>query len=490
MHSELHERLEYLVNYSSQLIFVSGDSIAEQQKTLEAFVFQQHDDTEIAYLTAESNMDISDYRRQLCRQLLGQVVGSFVRPLNELLSSLNHFDGPVLIAITQAQHMPDKLLQELWDLVLQSRFAGNKQHLNVLLFANSQWAENAKQWLPAKNTETPLLISSQSISLEQPVSELDKMMSERRAAFQAHLDQRRLPVEQAKPNVLTSPWFYSAIAIVFLAIFGGLVSWQYGDTLRSLFSPIASPSSSDMSSVAPGSAYDKVALSDGDASRAAVIDGNSMSDVGEEAVQAESASTDNSSASALVTNWQEAVETLPASPTATENALANEPANSDTQQGLNNEAEDAGSTNIIAPPVSANLAPSRNDSPISEETTRSPPAAANNAPPVASSTTSETLNGVANWLNPSDFAIQMMGMRDINAINQFIAQYQLEQVTRIYKTRRYGGDWYVMVYHRAFSSISEARRAAQELPNYPSKADAFVKGGAQILSEIALAADQ
>lgn len=33
MQSELHERLEYLVNYSSQLIFVSGESIAQQQKT-------------------------------------------------------------------------------------------------------------------------------------------------------------------------------------------------------------------------------------------------------------------------------------------------------------------------------------------------------------------------------------------------------------------------------------------------------------------------
>jgi len=39
--SELHERLEYLVNYSSQLIFVSGVSVAQQKKTLESFVFQQ-----------------------------------------------------------------------------------------------------------------------------------------------------------------------------------------------------------------------------------------------------------------------------------------------------------------------------------------------------------------------------------------------------------------------------------------------------------------
>ena len=162
MASELHSRLEYLVNYSSQLIFVSGDSIAEQQRTLESFVFQQSDNTELAFITAESDMQVTDYRGTLCKQLLGQVVGSYIRPLNELLAGLNHHDGPVLITITQAQHLPNSFLQELWDLVLQSRFANNKQHLNVLLFGESDWAEQAKEWLPAKNTNTPLLISSQS----------------------------------------------------------------------------------------------------------------------------------------------------------------------------------------------------------------------------------------------------------------------------------------------------------------------------------------
>ena len=152
MQSELHERLEYLVNYSSQLIFVSGDSAAQQKKTLESFVFQQHDETEIAYVTADPTMELSDYRRQLCRQLLGTLVGSYIRPLNELLAGLNEHVGPILITITQAEHVPDELLQELWDLVLQSRFAGNKQHLNVLLFGESTWAERARKWLPAKNT--------------------------------------------------------------------------------------------------------------------------------------------------------------------------------------------------------------------------------------------------------------------------------------------------------------------------------------------------
>lgn len=484
MHSDLHERLEYLVNYSSQLIFVSGDSIAEQQKTLEAFVFQQHDDTEIAYLTAEENMEISDYRRQLCRQLLGQVVGSFVRPLNELLSALNNFEGPVLIAITQAQHMPDKLLQELWDLVLQSRFAGNKQHLNVLLFANTQWAENAKQWLPAKNTETPLLISSQSISLEQPVSELDKMMAQRRAAFQAHLDQRRLPAQPSSRNLFRSPWFYTAITLLFLALFGGLVTWQYGNALSSLFSPIAPRTAPETTQVAPGSAYDQITDS-----QPALIEQESP---------ATEKATSNSS---LVTNWQEAVDTLPdTSQTIAE--VTPSPTNASinlegptAQNGDRENTSDAGEINNAAKPVSEQS--SSVPSPVTarvEETTTTPDTTAleprSNDDNAISPKAGTQPQHVEQWLKASEFAIQMMGMADINAIHQFIAEHQLEEVADIYKTRRYGGNWYVMVYHQAYPTLQDAREAVQRLPNYPTKGDAFVKSGAQVLREIALADEQ
>ena len=333
MQSELHERLEYLVNYSSQLIFVSGESIAQQQKTLEAFVFQQHDDTEIAYLTAQENMEPSDYRRQLCRQLLGQVVGSFVRPLNELLSDLNSHEGPILIAITQAHNLPDVLLQELWDLVLQSRFAGNKQHLNVLLFANNDWAERAKQWLPAKNTETPLIICSQSVMSEQQSfeSELDKMIASRREAFQAHLENRQRENTQTFTNPLKSKWFYIAVICVFLITFSGLIYWQYGDKLASIFAPI-NPSSSEAgkTQVEPGSAYNKL-IGDGEPeesdatakqdspSQQYAETGNveivaDLSEVPSNAgqpVAGEALLSDSSDGDPLITNWENAVSSLP-----------------------------------------------------------------------------------------------------------------------------------------------------------------------------------
>ncbi|MEC7468757.1 MAG: hypothetical protein VYC51_02800 [Pseudomonadota bacterium] len=55
MSSELHDRLEYLVNYSSQLIFVSGDSIAEQQRTLESCVFEQTHHNPLAIINPASH---------------------------------------------------------------------------------------------------------------------------------------------------------------------------------------------------------------------------------------------------------------------------------------------------------------------------------------------------------------------------------------------------------------------------------------------------
>ena len=454
MQSELHERLEYLVNYSSQLIFISGDSIAEQQKTLEAFVFQQHDDTEIAYLTADADMDISDYRRQLCRQLLGQVVGSFVRPLNELLSSLNDFDGPILIAITQAQHIPDKLLQELWDLVLQSRFAGNKQHLNVLLFAQTQWAEKAKQWLPAKNTQTPLLISSQSISLEKPASELDQMMAERRAAFQAHLDKRKIPLAAATKNPLSSPWLYIALGIVFLLTFGGLVAWQYDGAISSLFEPIETTSSPKAPMAAPGSAYDKLAP----------LANDELDEVNPQA----SETTDGSPsqpASPLITDWQQALGNLNAqTKSSTTEIKGDEQVTSDTQENPASAASAPKTPKVTSFEEPSDIVAGDNDN---------------------SATHSAQYPSIAQWLKPEHYVVQMMGMADKAAIENFIDAHQLTDITHVYTTQRYGGNWYVMIFNRPLNSLAEARESMRNLPDYPTKSDAFIKGGAQVLEEVA-----
>lgn len=486
MQSELHERLEYLVNYSSQLIFVSGESIAQQQKTLEAFVFQQHDDTEIAYLTAQDNMEPSDYRRQLCRQLLGQVVGSFVRPLNELLSDLNSHEGPILIAITQAHNLPDALLQELWDLVLQSRFAGNKQHLNVLLFANNEWAERAKQWLPAKNTETPLIISSQSVISEQPnfESDLDKMIASRREAFQAHLENRQRENTKTFTNPLKTKWFYLGVVLVFLVTFSGLIYWQYGEKLSSIFSPISQQTLEPKETqVQPGSAYNKL-IADGIAGEsfsgddeksgettAAEIQNNVSVQTGNVEIVSTPTATpelpnqstldmpaENEIAAndSLITDWESAVSTLP------------DAGSSSKTEGDN--------SNITARARSSNS--SFVDTSSGEKTEQSADTA------LSRENRNQTSLQPNQWISANDYAIQMLAMKSESVLNAFLRENNLVGQTRIYKTERYGGDWFVVVFREVFSSLSQAQQVRAALPEYPGKQNAFIKRGNQVLSEI------
>ena len=488
MQSELHERLEYLVNYSSQLIFVSGESIAQQQKTLEAFVFQQHDDTEIAYLTAQENMEPSDYRRQLCRQLLGQVVGSFVRPLNELLSDLNSHEGPILIAITQAHNLPDALLQELWDLVLQSRFAGNKQHLNVLLFANNEWAERAKQWLPAKNTETPLIISSQSVISEQPSfeSELDKMIASRREAFQAHLENRQRENTQTFINPLKSKWFYIAVICVFLATFSGLIYWQYGDKLASIFAPISQPSPEpERTQVEPGSAYNKL-IGNGETDESETTASNSATQATNQIGNVELVSAHNddnadvggslidesSDNGPLITNWENAVsslpEVMPSSEQADSNQFENAPIGDNTTDTNGSEVVSNGALSDQQP---AQGAKSNSDG-VND----------NVAPTTVASESSQE-----GWIGEDDYAIQLLAMKSESVLSEFLRENNLTEQTRIYKTTRYGGDWFVVVNKQIYTSLSQAQQARTDLPEYPGKQNAFIKRGNQILSEMSKA---
>ncbi|WP_334031356.1 SPOR domain-containing protein [Alteromonas sp. P256] len=487
MQNELHERLEYLVNYSSQLIFVSGDSIAQQQKTLEAFVFQQHDDTEIAYLTAQETMDVSDYRRQLCRQLLGQVVGSFVRPLNELLVDLNNHEGPILVAITQSHHLPDSFLQELWDLVLQSRFAGNKQHLNVLLFADSQWAERAKQWLPAKNTETPLIISSQSVIDEQPnfASDLDKMIATRREAFQAHLENRQQQSALTFSNPLKSRWLYVLLLCVFVSTFSGLVYWQYGDDIASLFAPIDKADGANANLVAPGSAYDQVAaetmgneagvnaegsLIGGAATIQGADDINnnraSSDDTVNASVNTQSNEAAQSQPEALITSWQNAISKDTSDLSKTGRAL---PQDKRAASGTSESANGANTANLAEPKSKPSL---------------------DTAPSATGAELDVTSSTEAPFIALNEYALQMLAMKNEQVLNDFIEENNLAQQIRVYKTRRYGGDWYVVLYAQTFSSATQAQQAKQALPDYPGKGSAFVKNGQQILQEIALSESQ
>jgi DamX protein len=447
--SQLHERLEHLVNYSSQLIFVSGDTIAQQHRNLESFLAQQDEQSEIAYVQLEEGMEDADLRRNVCRQLVDTSVNTYVRPFNELLHSLNQYDGPVLICITQAQLMSDAILHELWDLVLQSRFANNKAHLNVILFAETVWSETAQQYLPARNSSQPILLANESFSSldDHQGSELDRLIAAKRAAFSERMNSREnglhLPV-----NVLRSPWFIGVMVLMFCLLFTSLVAMQYPEQVQrfaQIFKTLDAPAVIAASEPDVNSLQDIQALADVSGVNTQVLLTETTPIISSSTVVEESPLIDN--VPGLVMSWSE------------------------SQTQLHVAKQTLATQMLVAQPSSA----------LSQ------------AKPTSSAAIIDTqiMIDASKIFSISDthFAIQLAGMSSAETLNDFIIANALEDQSWLYETQRYGGSWYVVLLNNDYSSIQEARRAVNSLPPEVQALSPFIKSISAIKNEILIADD-
>ncbi len=473
VYSELHSRLNHMVNYSSQLIFVSSNTIAEQQRTLELFLAEQSEQTEIAFITAHPNTEVRQYRRQLCQQLLGQVAGTFVRPLNELLESLNHHEGPILIGIMQAQELPNDFLQELWQLVLQSRFAANKQHLNIILFGQSDWAEQAQTWLPAKNTATPLLLSSETVSTQ--MSELDTLIAQKRAAFHQRLalrNQQSSPVAENGKPLLRNPWFNLAMIGCFVVFFVAILWTQYPAKMKALIGVEAPteepgatiPQSPSVSSYAAEEAVPATVLETAQSSKLVDKLEDSVEPSGEPQTEVV---TESITEQLLVSDWATTTtESRTQTTTATTQAQLNP---SSDKLDANRLETGEGNPEIVF----ENVAVSEGDGEL--------PLPFTSSAELVDDATAISMIDLPN----NSYVIQLAGVSSDALANQFIADNQLADVTLRYQTLLNGNEWHVILYSQTFTSIEAARQAIADLPNYDRQSEPFVKSSRQIALEIA-----
>ena len=461
MTTELHDRLEYLVNYSSQLIFVSGDSVAQQQRSLEAFVFKQRDDTEIAFVTADPEKQVSDYRRLLCQQLLGQRVGSYIRPLNELLAELNQQTNPVLITITQAEHLPKVFLQELWDLVLQSRFAANKLHLNVLVFGHSEWAEKTKQWLPSRNTDTPLLISSQSIIAEEARSDVEQMLAKRRAEFHDYL-QDKYGKQTNETPLIRSRMFIAFSIILLLGSFIAVFSWQHKDDIMALFSPITSNSdtaNADPKQISvPGSAYDKLFNPE----KQQQVEESSLTKPSDPPRRVE-----------LVADW-------PSTAQQQNNVHLPEIVRTQADVPADYSPQGISASQVEAQSLTTEALSQEEPHPLTDESLATQSEQMFDKQDIENDTEDKADNSF-----PDDrFMVQLAGMKDKELLQTFVEEQGLVASTTTYTTLRYGGEWHVLLLKPTFGSIEEAKQHVAKLPEFAGKQNAFVKSTQAINDEI------
>lgn len=521
--SELQERLEHLVNYSSQLIFVSGDSIAQQQRALEDFLSMQKENTEISYFTSELSMESPDFRRIICRQLLGQKVGSFVRPLKELLKDLHQQPGPYLLCIKQAQTLPNAFLQELWDWVTESKTQSQNHHVNVILFGETAWAEKAKKWLPKRNSSRPVLLSTQSIdSAKFDVNALESLMAEERPSFSLALFKR----DEFSPPIVTQKWFIVSILVLLLSVFIGLMSWQYPDHAKSLLQTGTLPPEAQLN-------IDKLALLNEQLDREIATKEQTKEQTKEDfpdsslskqqsiqlskstEIQSNLHLNSTKDKAQLITSWDDAKQTSndkikslkeningqrtaqdpnvnlitnldKVTPVANDDVIDAYEADGDfaVLDIISVEQLDATLGNqLLTPPPEEQLAV---DTDASGDTLSNLPEQA---------TAQEKQNLRDNRLYQFDEAmllalpepgvlLQLSGIQNRRVLNEFIVDNQLQDLIWVYQTTRYGGAWHVVLLNQRFISLNATRQAVELLPSSLQLTQPFAKDLKQIKLEI------
>lgn len=595
----LSQRLEHLVAHSSQMVFVSGEQMGNQKDFVEAFLSTRQDDIDVLYLTGNNFHGVQDVRNEFARQLLGQPPAVDLS-LIQLVSARQQKRHPLLIAVTRAERLPDQILQELWDLVLQNRFARNQQKTNILLFGEQAWAEQTKAWLPTNNNDKPVLLTSETLAVqaEQEIEgDLESYIRAKREEFNERLKARALA--HTPPQSVWANWWLRLLSVcVFIICFSGLLIWQYFDLTESAIAEFSEFLLQQQTTV-------ETPASNAQQAAEAVADG---SDIPSEsrpnkglAVQTETTSEQTLTGElpqdqARVTSWHEASKRLQRQPVAID--LPEEVAASPVKgtppsvaQAADAPSDTGNSTRFyeseslvqiptetllqLQPPINTTPAtvtagdaspptaaakqaqrrpvptsksnsqtqpptviaagyeqaaamgpPTPAPTPVDLDPGRSVAAATTTAPaataepftslptslvatatdyPVADIVTideqpptaeiapapapvvpnyeydeAELLN-----LPESRYLLQMSGISSRKILNEYILANGLRERVWIYKTRRYGGDWHVVLYNQSFTSLRQARDSVAELPRTSRQSAPFAKSIATIKAEIA-----
>ncbi|MDT0595533.1 SPOR domain-containing protein [Glaciecola petra] len=453
--SELHDRLAHLVNYSSQLIFVSSEKLSDQHRTLNDFLAEQETNTEISFINADIDNDIIEYRAAICRQLTGQTVGSFIRPLPLLLEEYDSNGAAVLVCITQAECLPQSFLQELWDWVSEAQSANRPTHINVILFAESNWAESAQEWLPKQNSHKPILLSSQNVDATGfDVHALEALMAEDKSWFAV-----------ANRPIVSNKWFIGSVLGLFFVIFIGLIAWQYPEEISDVIA-------GDFSNPEDVAVFDIE-----EADLALDIVANEAVVLKKPTVKEEDSNKINTYASNLELVDSEADDSQLS-------AIASPLTNTFTEDNVSKPSSgDFKVPDIISvDQLAANF-----ESELTTESNKDETILIANGKNITDSEIAIDYQFDETTLLslPSDaIVLQLSGIQNPSVLEDFLNDNSLRNSTWVYQTERYGGAWYVVLYKDSFASIESALNKLTSLPEEIRQAQPFAKSVNQIQLEI------
>ncbi|GAB2677470.1 AAA family ATPase [Aliiglaciecola aliphaticivorans] len=445
--NELHSRLEYLVSYSSQLIFISCESLSQQQSSLQQFIAKQHENTEVAFINGQSTLRDSDYRNEIYRQLVSHPLSPNVPLDKQLIQQLAKETGPILLCICAAQHISKNLLNELWSLVLKNKDLEKGHHLNVLLFGSPEWTESAKSNLAKDNQHLPILLSSEVISKNQFTQSYSESINQKRAEIAQRFKNNG---DGETDSTINKPLFKILAGIAFLGIFSMLVFWQYPDEIKQFVN-------------ADYTNMDETGREIEELEKAALTESTKVSPIQEEDLAEqnnlteehlekanqliESTATEEEAnilsadeSQELVTTWQQEIEKQELQ---TQKELQEKPLDKPNQPDSVSVNEDLNSDDKQV------------DHPIAE-------------------------------LNDQLFVLQLASMSDLDVATRFVQEHDLQDTSWLYTTQRFGGDWHVVIFKKTFANVQQARQYTASLPDSIDKTVPFAKSVKQIKVELAV----
>lgn len=457
--SELHTRLEYLISYSSQLIFVGCDSVSQQQSTLQHIVSLQHDNTEIAYLSGSQVHTDQTYRHEIYKQLTSDAPLHGFKLNDDLIDKLSPESGPVLICICEADFISEQFLCELWDLVNQNKDHASAHHLNVILFAQSAWTHQAKSILANKHSQTPILLSTETVSTNEGLSEFDAIRQNRQRIQNNQVAQNTGIENQ---SVIRQPWFKLLASALFIALFGLIIFWQYPEEIQQFLSPEYTDSEQLAEQQTPD-----------------------IFELGREVDSTESVpsfvlNADESAKESSLIETQDSVSSVgPEDSSINNKSDIDGPATSNNQLKDELEGESPFVTSWLEEVDKLN-----DQEKTTEHNANDPESEPEQAPVVQDYDISEIAKiSSLNDVQAGQFLLQLSAMADPLTLNQFVTANGLENETWIYTTQRFGGDWHVALLAQSFGSLQAAREHVNQLPDSIDKSQPFAKSIEQVREE-------
>jgi DamX protein len=356
-------------------------------------------------------------------------------------------------------------LNELWEWVTTSRQQQDDLHINVILFAEQAWTESAQSWLPAHHVNKPVLLSSQSVDVVGfDVSALENLMAQKRAFFAG----------DDVSSIVRKNWFIGSVLLIFVIIFMALVALQYPQELKYFLATGDLPAAPiKQTSTVKAASTDEI---DSDLEQTPVQAPNAEALSYESQLEVVNAAiTDD----LLVSNWpkddaETATEPLPTP--LPEIALEISPRGSEAADKQDFAVPDIVSVQQLDDQLEQTIA---SDAEAETEETVSQ---------INSDSRADTSylfdEALLLSLPQNQVLLQLSGIQNRTVLAAYLRDNDLEEVTWIYQTERYGGPWYVVLLNQPFASAAAATAAVANLPAKVQQDGPFAKRIAQIQQEI------